>query len=181
MPNQTCPDISFNLSELSSSVNHATVEHILRANKVLKNAKIGSITLTFPCMKNLSQCKLVVSSDASYNNLENGGSQGSFCIYLQNSYGNLSLIMWQSKKTHCMVKSAMIAETLTLVDAAEASCWLSNLMSELLYNQDLKIHLPIACFTDSQQLYDSLHFICPVIDKSLRVEIGILQEMIEKK
>ena len=81
-----------------------------------------------------------------------------------------------------MIKSTMIAETLALVDVAEASCWLSNLMSELLsYNQDVKIHLPIACFTDSQRLYDSLHSICPVIDKSLRVEIGILQEMIEKK
>ena len=34
--NQTRPNISFNLSELSSSVNYATVEHILRANKVLK-------------------------------------------------------------------------------------------------------------------------------------------------
>ena len=38
--NQTHPDISFNLNELSSSVNHATVEHSLRANWVLKNAKI---------------------------------------------------------------------------------------------------------------------------------------------
>ena len=37
--NQTHPDISFNLGELSSSVNYAAVEHILRANKVLKNAK----------------------------------------------------------------------------------------------------------------------------------------------
>ena len=37
--------ISFNLTELSSSVNYATVEHILRANKVLKKAKIKSISL----------------------------------------------------------------------------------------------------------------------------------------
>ena len=95
--NQTRPDISFNLSELSSSVNHATVEHILRVNKVLKNAQIKPVTLTFPCMENLMQCKLVVYSEASYNNLENGGSQGGFCIFLQDSYGNLSLIMWQSK------------------------------------------------------------------------------------
>ena len=34
--NQTGLDISCNLSELSSSINHATVQHILRANKVLK-------------------------------------------------------------------------------------------------------------------------------------------------
>ena len=49
--------------------------------------------------------------------------------------------MWQSKKIHRMVKSTMAAETLALVDAAEASCWLSNLISELLsYNEDVKIH-----------------------------------------
>ena len=79
-----------------------------------------------------------------------------------------------------MVKSTMAAETLALVDAAEASCWLSNLISELLsYNDDVKIHLSIACFTGSQQLYDALHSTRPVLDK--RVETGILQEMIEKK
>ena len=53
--------------------------------------------------------------------------------------------MWQSKKIHCMVKSTMATETLALVDAAEISYWLSNLISELLsYNQDVKIHLPTA-------------------------------------
>ena len=148
--NQTHPDISFNLSELRNSVNHATVEHILSANRVLKNAQNKLATLTFPYMENLMQCKLVAYSYASYNNLENGSSQGGFCIFLKNSYGNLSLIMWQSKKIHRMVKSTMAAETLALVDAAEASCWLSNLISELLsYNEDVKIHLPKACFTNN--------------------------------
>ena len=90
----------------------------------MKNAEIKSVTLTFPCMENLSQCKLVVYSNALYKNLENGG--------LQYSFGNLSLIMWQSKKICWMVKSTMAAETLALVEAAEASCWLSNLKPELL-------------------------------------------------
>ena len=75
---QTRPDVSFNLSELSSLVNHATVEQILRAKKVLKNARIKSVTLTSPCMEHLSLFKLVVYSDALYNNLENNGSQGRF-------------------------------------------------------------------------------------------------------
>ena len=38
-PNQTCPDIFFNLGKLNSSVNYATVKHILRANKLIKMAK----------------------------------------------------------------------------------------------------------------------------------------------
>ena len=127
------------------------------------------------------QCKLVVYSDASYN-LENGSSQGGFCIFLQHFNGNSSLILWQSKKICRMVKSTMAAETLALVDAAEASCWLSNLISELLsYNKGVKVHLSIACFTGSRQLYDALHSTRPVLDKRLRVETEILQKMIEKK
>ena len=110
------------LSELSGSVNHATVEHILRANKLLKNAKIKSATLPFPCTKNLSQCKIVVYSDASYNKLENDDPQGGFCIFLQDSHVNLSLVMMQSKKICRMVKSTMAA--------VPASCWLSNLIQE---------------------------------------------------
>ena len=39
-------------------------------------------------MENLNQCKLVVYNDASYNNFENGSTQDSFCIFLQDSYGN---------------------------------------------------------------------------------------------
>ena len=137
---QTRPDVSFNLSKLSSLVNHATVEQILRAKKVLKNARIKSVTLTSPCMEHLSLFKLVVYSDALYNNLENNGSQGRFCRFLQDSYKNLFLIMWQSKHIRCMVKSTIAAENFALVDAAEASCWLSNLISELLsYNKDVKL------------------------------------------
>ena len=63
--------MSFNLTELISSVSYAAVEHVLRSNKVLKNAKIK-----------WHQCKLVVYSDASYNNVENSGSQGGFSIFL---------------------------------------------------------------------------------------------------
>ena len=44
--------------------------------------------------------------------------------YFYRIYGNSSLVMWQSKKICCVVKSTMAAETLALVDVAEASCWL---------------------------------------------------------
>ena len=76
--------MSFNLSELSISVNYTTIEHVLRANKALKkNAKIKSITLNFPGIEKLSQCKLIVYSNASCNNLENGGSQGGFAYFYE--------------------------------------------------------------------------------------------------
>ena len=90
--------------------------------------------------------------------------------------------MWQSKKICCMAKSTMTVKTLAVVDAPEASSSPSNLISELFSNnQYVKILLPIDCFSDSRQLYSFLRLIHPVHYKRLRVEIGILQEMIEKK
>ena len=59
----------------------------------LKNAKIKSVTLTFFYMENFNQCKLVVYSDASYNNLENNLAY--FDRIVMEIY---PLIMWQYEK-----------------------------------------------------------------------------------
>ena len=61
--------------------------------RYLKNAKIKSVTLTFFYMENFNQCKLVVYSDASYNNLENNLAY--FDRIVMEIY---PLIMWQYEK-----------------------------------------------------------------------------------
>ena len=39
-------------------------------------------------MQNLDECSLATYSDSSYNNSENGGSQGGFIIFLKDKTGN---------------------------------------------------------------------------------------------
>ena len=90
--------------------------------------------------------------------------------------------MWKSKKLRRVVKSAMAAETLIQVEAAEACFWLANLLSEMLYckpNDDKNIK--IECYTDNHQLYDSVYSIRPIQDKRLQTEIVLLRETINKK
>ena len=41
--------------------------------------------------------------------------------------------------------------------------------------------LPLNCYIDNKQLHEALCSIRPVLDKRLRVEIGKLSEMLEKK
>ena len=41
--------------------------------------------------------------------------------------------------------------------------------------------LPLDCYIDSKQLHEALYSIRPVLGKRLRVEIGILCELLEKK
>ena len=89
--------------------------------------------------------------------------------------------MWKSKKLLRVVKSAMAAETLIQVEAAEACFWLANLLSEMLYckpNDDKNIK--IECYTDNHQLYDSVYSIRPIQDKFLWTKIALLSEMINK-
>ena len=86
--------------------------------------------------------------------------------------------MWQSKRLKCVVKSAMAAETLIQVEAAEAGFWISNIITEI-YN--LKQNVPAECGTDSRQLYDAVHSIRAITGKRLRIDIALLQEMLLKK
>ena len=83
-------------------------------------------------MQNLDECSLATYRDSSYNNLDNGGSQGDFIIFLSDKTGRISPIMWQSKWIISqVVKSKMVAETLALIDAVEASFWLYKLFVDI--------------------------------------------------
>ena len=119
--NQWRPDIIFAIFELNSAIKNATINHLKQSNKVLKNVINLKVILTFPQMQNLDECSLATYSDSSYNDVDNGGSQEGFIIFLSDKTGRLSPIMWQSKRIRQVVKSTMAAETLALVYATEAS------------------------------------------------------------
>ena len=71
----------------------------------------------------------------------------------------------------------MTAETLILVDAVKACFWLSQSCS----TAEKMVVLPLNCYNDNKQLHEAICSIRPVLDKRLRVEIGKLSEMLEKK
>ena len=131
-------------------------------------------------MQNLDECSLATYNDSSYNNVDNGGSEESFIIFLSDKTGRLSP-MWQSKWIRQVVKSTTAAETLALVYETEASLWLSKLFVEIYSTAEKLIVLPLNCHTDSKQQHEALYSIRPVLDKRLRVEIGIIGEILEKK
>ena len=80
--------------------------------------------------------KIIVYNDSSFGNLDNGGSHGGFIsqLFLANSIGDISPIMWQSKRLHQIVKSTMASETSTQAETAEAAFWVGKLYSEVTGN-----------------------------------------------
>ena len=175
---QTRPDLAFDLCDLSSCVKNPTMLDLITANKVLAKAKAEPVVLNFKDLGDPNKIKIVAYNDSSFGNLKDGGSQGGFVIYVMNSTGHCSPIMWQSKKVRRVVKSAMAAETLVQVDSAEASLWIAFLLKEIL---GAKVSTKIECYTDSHQLYDAVHSIKSIQDKRLRIDVAILREMIERK
>ena len=174
---QTKPDLSFDHCEISSVANKAKVSDLIKANKVLSKAKSNHVKLY--CLPiDIFNMAIVIYNDSLFGNLSGDGSQGGFITYLVDNQENCMPLMWQSKRLKCVVKSAMAAETLIQVEAAEAGFWISNIITEI-YN--LKQNVLAECRTDSCRLYDAVHSIRAITDKRLRIDIALLQEMLLKK
>ena len=176
----TRPDLAFDVCYLSGRLKNPTIKELLMVNKVISKAKSEDITLHFGNEVKPSECVISGFHDASFGNLEDGGSQGGFMVLIGDEDDrHRSPIMWQSRKVRRVVKSAMASETLTMVECSEACFWIKRLTNEILgFKNNL---LPIRCYTDSKQLYDSTYSLRSIEDKRLRIDIAVIREMLGKK
>ena len=173
---QTRPDIAFSVSQLSKRCKGAKVDDLVRANKVVKLVKAIEICISYRALDNFGDAIIECYCDASYGNLDDGGSQGGYLIFLSDGQGNRNLISWQSRRVKRVVKSTLAAEALALVDAAQAGVFLAHLVSEVMYSSgNLQ---PVKCYVDNRSLVESLYSTKSVEDKHLRIEISVLRDMI---
>ena len=152
--NQSRPDISANVCQLSGAYKDATVSDILLANKTIKKVSADNLSLYFPKL-NLSELTIEVHSDASFKNLPNAGSQGGFIIFLCDNLGNATPIQWQARRIKRVVKSTLAAECLALVDALDYAYYIKRIIDEVLGLP--KDRTKINCYIDCKSLHDVLH------------------------
>ena len=162
---QTHPDISYDVSQLTSSLHSRKVEVIREINKVIRKAKREPSQVVIPALTQLSSWKLLTYSDASFANVDGTKSQGGYIIYLSDGKQDFPLA-WQSQKVKRVVKSTHAAETLAMVDAAEASLYYKSFMCEILGVEDRAL-LPILCRTDSAALHGAVHSNTQILDKHI--------------
>ena len=103
----TRPDAAFETCALSSSYKEATLDDLIRLNKLAERVKREHVNLFFPRLRDLTKCSLECYTDAAFKNLQNGNSQGGLIIFLQDSHGNRCPIFWRSKKLERVVKSSL--------------------------------------------------------------------------
>lgn len=172
------PDIAFDTCELSTLLKEATIDDALRANKIVQRLKKTHVRVVIPSLVEVSHLTIECFSDASFGNLSNGGSQGGYIIFVADHSGRRCPIAWQSRKVRRVVKSTLAAETLALLDAAEAGVYVSHLLQGALRESSMA---PIVnCFVDNKSLVDSLKSTTAVEDKSLRINIAVLRDMLQR-
>ena len=173
---QTRPDLSYDVCELSTNQKSATVELLMKANKVIKKAKMNKVFLHYPVL-DLNNLYVRCYTDASWKNLPDGGSQGG--VYVEVTDGQLSApVEWQSKRLRRVPKSTLAAETIAMVEGVECGYLASKLISEIVYNNTKSI--PVEVVTDNMSLYEAAHSTTSIQDRRLRVELAILRECISK-
>ena len=175
---QTRPDISFDVCELSSILEKAKIDDLLRANKVVKYLRSKVVKLQYPKLNNTSQVSIECYCDASFGNLERGGSQGGYIIFIADEYGNKCPVTWQSRRLRRVVKSTLAAETLALLDAAEAGVYIANLFAEIM-NTPVS-SLLVKCYVDNKSLVEALYSTKAIEDKQLRINMAVLRDMLAK-
>ena len=173
---QTRPDIAFDTCALSGSFHSATVQDLVKVNKIISRVVSNCVKISFPRMNHIEDCHLACYSDASFANLSSGGSQGGMVIFLKDSDGKQCPIYWQTRKIRRVVKSTLAAETLALLDCAEAAVYIASIIADLINVQKTKV----CCYVDNRSLVDALHSLKMVEDRRLRLDIAVLQDMMER-
>ena len=154
------------------------VECLRQVNRAVKKEKSQ---IDIPDLGNLKQLKIVAYSDASFGNLTYGGSQGSYILFLVGYSDKYMPIAWQSKRIRRVVQSTLAAETLAMVDLAEACIFYRKFLFEILQLKDNSDKIKIFCKTDNSCLYDLVHSSTQISDMRLCIEMAILREMIKRK
>ena len=176
MATETRPDLSFSVSQLSSCIKRATINDLVKANKIVRKCKQYDVHLFYPKL-NLDDLKVRCYSDASFAKADDGGSQAGVYVELV-SEDKTAAVSWFSKRIKRVVNDTMAAETLAMVEGIDAGFLVSALLSEILYNGEKQII--VEGVTDNRSLFKAAHSTKSVTERRLRIDLGIIREALAK-
>ena len=178
LSNQSRPDISYDVLELSMSVKNAKVAQIKQANKLVKRANGEYITIRFPCLGKPNEMRILLFSEAAYANLIDGvSSEEGYIIPLAGSNGRCCPPAWCYKKIRRVVKSTIASETLSMVDCLDMAMYLGCLLTELFTCDKC---FPLDCYIDNHSLFDNIYSAKAVSKKRLRIDIASIKQMVDR-
>ena len=172
------PDIAFNSCFLSNSLKCGDSNVFVAANKIVRKVQNQTVTLRFYKDFDITSCYIISFSDASFANLPNAGSQGSYVTLLVDQNGRYCPLTWQSRKVRRVVKSTIAAECLAAVEAAEITIFIAHLITDIM---QFSIVPKTYVFCDNRNLVNAAYSSTNLEDKRLIIDISIIRDMLERK
>jgi transposase InsO family protein len=169
------PDVTFESCFVANSLKTGDQNVFRFANKIIRKVQNQDVTLNFPRGFDLDSCSVVSFCDASFANLPNAGSQGSFVVILVDSNGLYCPIAWQSRKIRRVVKSTLAAECLAAVEAAEMTVYIASVLKDI---SQCTRHINTIVYSDNKNLVNSVHSSNNLEEKRLLIDISILRDML---
>ena len=123
-------------------------------NKIIKYLKNTNSFIKVPQFDKNS-LRLQLFTNASFNNLSNGGSPAGQTIFLTDSRNHCCLVYWNSSKIKRVVRSTLAAETLALPDGSDVTFYVNKLLSKFIHAG--RDSLSVTAYTDNKSLHDSVH------------------------
>ena len=169
------PDLAFIMTDLSTKFQKGKVADYAVAKKVLVKAKTAKCEVFFPNLGNPERWTLVVSADASLNNLNCGvDSCMGYIALLVNDAQMCSPLSWRSGKIKRVVRSTIAAEALALIEGLEDGLYIQHAIKEL-----LDMTVPIIGFSDHRGLNEAVRSTKLTDDRRLRIDISAIKEMLK--
>ena len=150
---------------------------MITINKVIAKVQQQHSYLHFSRL-DLSSLQIRVFTDASFNNLPEGGSQEGHIVFLADAHNACCPISWASNRAKRVVRSTLATETLSLNDGTDSAFYLSKLLRSVLPAEDR--NPKIVAITDNMSAVAAICSTSSVSDRRLHVEISALGEYQEE-
>ena len=168
----TRPDLSFELTYLSSKFDKAEIQDLQQIIKALLKVKEEKSELLFPHLGDPLLWEIITFSDASFGNLSNGTqSCGGYLVFIS-SNNACSTLAWRSGKVKRVVKSTLAAEGLILSEALDEAIYIKKIICDTLGIEFSPENIPIIGVTDQEGLAKNLNSTKLVDDKRLRIDLA---------
>ena len=177
----TRPDLKFDVYQYAKHNKSTTVQNLLDLNGVVSKANNQQKSMYFNKLDKSKPWKIAVYADASFANLDNKVNSARGYIVLLGDGQRACILTWNANKVSRVVTSTLESETLALRDGIRHAELLRTILCAVKYNEECdKGVLPIIGFTDSDQLWKSVHSSKRCKDVALHRDICVLQEKIKE-
>ena len=174
------PDVCFDAKVLSSMYGKATKGDLKMLLKQMQKLQGGSTRMCFPDLGPLEEWVIVGYGDAGIKSMpDKQSSVGGQVILLVNTCRNLACVLsWRSKKLVRKVVSSLAGEALAVVAAIGEIVYNKALLKQI-FGENID-SIPVVVFTDSKNLYESVHSSGLVDDAWLIIDISIIKDAISE-